>query len=69
MRVYELDARYDSRKTFYGKAQVVDYENGKIELLSYGTPVSCCEDGKVTHYGKWSATTTRLQKEFERQFG
>ena len=68
MKTFELTARYDSRKSFYGKAQVIDHENGVLELQSYSTIVSRCENGVVTHLGKWSQTTTRHQKEFERQF-
>lgn len=65
---YELIARYDRRKSFYGKAHVIDHENGVLELRSYNTIVSRCENGKVEHLGKWSQTTTRHQKEFEKQF-
>ena len=68
MKIYELSARYDARKSFYGKAQVIDHENGTIELKSYDTIVSRCIDGKVEHLGKWSQTTSRHQKEFERQY-
>lgn len=64
----ELTARYDSRKSFYGKAHVIDYGNGIYELQSYNTIVSRCENGKVEHLGKWSQTTSRHQKEFERQY-
>lgn len=66
--VFELSARYDSRKSFYGKAKVIDYGNGTLELQSYGTIVSRCANGKVEHFGKWTQTTSRHQKEFERQF-
>ncbi len=65
---YELMARYDSRKSFYGKAHVIERDNGLIELESYTTIVSRCKDGKVEHLGKWSQTTSRHQREFERQF-
>ena len=68
MKKLELSARYDSRKSFYGKATVIDRENGTIELYSYDTLVSQCVNGNVTHLGKWSQTTTRHQKEFERQY-
>lgn len=68
MFTFELDCRYDARKSFYGKARVVDYENGKKELYSYGTLVSVCKNGKVEHLGKWSQTTSRHQREFEKQF-
>ena len=68
MKIYELTARYDKRKSFYGKAHVIDYENGILELLSYDTIVSRCINGKVENLGKWSVTTSRHQREFEKQF-
>ena len=68
MKIFELVPRYDMRKSFYGKARVVDHENGTIELQSYDTIVSRCVNGKVEELGKWSATTTRHQKEFRKQF-
>lgn len=67
-KTFVLEARYDSRKSFYGKARVRDYGNGYYELVSYETVVSTCKDGKVTHLGRWSQTTSRHQKEFEKQF-
>lgn len=66
--VFELTARYDSRKSFYGKARVLGYGDGVYELMSYSTIVSRCVDGKVEHLGKWSQTTSRHRREFERQF-
>ena len=68
MKIFELVPRYDARKSFYGKARVVDHEDGTIELQSYNTIVSRCVNGKVEELGKWSATTTRHQKEFRKQF-
>ena len=68
MKIFELVPRYDTRKSFYGKARVIDHENGTIELQSYDTIVSRCVNGKVEELGKWSATTTRHQKEFRKQF-
>ena len=68
MKIFELVPRYDARKSFYGKAHVIDHENGTIELQSYDTIVSRCVNGKVEELGKWSATTTRHQKEFRKQF-
>ena len=68
MKIFELVPRYDTRKSFYGKACVVDHENGTIELQSYDTIVSRCVNGKVEELGKWSQTTTRHQKEFRKQF-
>ena len=68
MKIFELAPRYDARKSFYGKARVIDHENGTIELQSYDTIVSRCVNGKVEELGKWSQTTTRHQKEFRKQF-
>lgn len=68
MRIYELCPHYDARKSFHGKARVIDHENGTIELQSYDTVVSRCINGKVEDLGKWSNTTTRHQREFRKQF-
>ena len=68
MRIYELEPRFDARKSFYGKAHIIDYGNGTFELLCYNTIVSRCINAKVEDLGKWSNTTTRHQKEFRRQF-
>lgn len=68
MRIYELYPRYDARKSFYGKAHVIDYEDGTFELQSYETIVSRCVNGRVEELGKWSSTTMRHQREFRRQF-
>ena len=68
MRIYELEPRFDARKSFYGKAHVIDHENGTFKLQSYDTIVSRCINGKVEELGKWSNTTTRHQKEFRKQF-
>ena len=68
MRIYALEPRFDARKSFYGKAHVIDHENGMFELQSYDTIVSRCVNGKVEELGKWSNTTTRHQREFRKQF-
>lgn len=68
MKIYELTARFDARKSFYGKAHVIDHENGVVELQSYNTIVSRCVNGVVEHLGRWSQTTSRHQREFEKQF-
>lgn len=75
---YILETRFDSRKSFYGKAQV-DVKEDNIaynELLySYDTLVGIYTKDKVTgreifnYLGKYSQTTTRHQKEFFRQHG
>lgn len=68
--IYELSARYDARASFYGKAKVDEQPDGTKILYSYGTAVSkCSPDGTITHFVKWSQTTSRHQREFERQFG
>ena len=78
---YELDCRYDSRKSFYGKAKVVESEEEQdnivyevLELYSYDTLVARITRNKETclstceYLGKYSQTTTRHQKEFFRQY-
>lgn len=70
MEYYELFPRYDSRKSFYGKAHITVYPNGRKVLTSYSTEVAeITADGKPIVYGKWSQTTTRHQKEFLKQNG
>ena len=70
MLIYELSPRYDSRKSFYGKAHVIDHENGVIELRSYNTIVARIDNGKVTENGLgcYSMTTNRHIREFFKQF-
>ena len=70
MELKELQATYDSRKSFYGKAQLIETDD-KVELHSYDTIVATYyknEDKFVLH-GKYSPTTTRHQKEFGKQLG
>ena len=67
-KVFELIPRFDSRKSFYRKALVHDCGGGVYELQSYNTIVSRADNGKVEHFGKYSVTTSRHQKEFEKQF-
>ena len=64
----ELQARYDTRKSFYGKAYVIRYDKDTLLLQSYDSIVAHIYKGKFTSYGKYSNTTTRHQNEFERQF-
>lgn len=73
-----LEPRYDSRKSFYGKAfvevQKNDYNQTK-DLYSYGTLVaSVVHDFEkniktYSYYGRYSQTTSRRQKEFFKQEG
>lgn len=70
-RMYDLTPqKRDSRKSFYGKAKVVDKGNGEYELFSYNTPVACVKDGKVVYADlhKYSQTTDRHIREFLAQF-
>jgi len=74
MQQYDLQARYDSRASFYGKARVV--ENGEdLELISYQTrvaviyPATETEPRRARVYGTYSATTLRHIKEFLLQNG
>lgn len=82
MEYYELSCRYDSRKSFYGKAQVkedsVIQDNMLLktyDLYSYGTLVASITQNTETclstceYLGYFSQTTTRHQKEFFKQFG
>ena len=59
-----LEPRYDSRKSFYGKAKVED-----DKLYSYNTLVAEIKDGKPVVYGLYSQTTARHIKEWLRQNG
>ena len=80
--IYELRCRYDTRQSFYGKAQVKESietkDNIKYviqELYSYGTLVARITTNIETclstceYLGKYSQTTTRHQKEFFKQYG
>ena len=73
---YDLECRYDARKSFYGKAKVLEQTMSdwkEIDLYSYGTLVAKIietkKHRKYIYEGKYSQTTTRHQKEFFRQNG
>lgn len=76
MEKYDLKCRFDSRASFYGKAQVQETKNKNVndlKLYSYGTLVARITkiaNKIIYHYfGKYSQTTTRHQKEFFKQNG
>lgn len=46
--IRQLHPRYDSRKSFYGKAIIEEKTDGSSVLYSYSTPVCRIKDGKVT---------------------
>jgi len=68
MNNYELEARYDSRQSFYGKARVTTTGNGSY-LTSYNTVVAEIKDGEVEVFGTYSPTTLRHIKEYLKQNG
>lgn len=83
MQVYELSANYDSRASFYGKAQVIVSDDGSKTLQSYSTKVAIIkpvtredlgrvestDEYNVEVFGTYSQTTLRHIKEFLLQNG
>lgn len=70
MEFTELQAIYDGRKSFYGKAQLIESDE-KVELQSYDTIVATYhkDTNKLVLHGDYSPTTLRHQKEFANQLG
>lgn len=70
MSIMELCPYYDSAKSFYGKAKVIEIEND-VFLMSYDTIVAFFNrDTKIAKVvDTYSATTLRHIKEFLRQSG
>jgi hypothetical protein len=77
MNIYNLESRYDSRASFYGKAKVIDFGT-KLSLISYNTEVAVYDketrelEIKASEYsnqGKYSQTTSRHIREFAVQTG
>lgn len=64
----ELKTIYDSRKSFYRKANV-NVSDGVLTLYSYNTKVAQINDGKAVVFNTHSATTLRHIKEFLLQNG
>lgn len=73
MKYYELAPVHDARKSFYGKASVIDLGNGILELYSYGATVAriykATDSVELLDAWNHSATTLRHVKEFLRQHG
>ena len=44
--LFELTPKFDSRKSFYGKAKI-SFEGDRRLLLSYGTPVAFIEPDRL----------------------
>lgn len=65
---YNLECKFNSRKSFYGKART-EKKEGKLILISYSTEVAFIEDNKAVVKGYYSMTTLRHIKEFLLQNG
>jgi hypothetical protein len=69
MKAYELKPN-NNRKSFYGKAEVIEKENGDIELRSYNTIVARIRNGKFERlWGGYSMTTMNHVNAFIDLFG
>ena len=70
MKIFELSPRYDSRKSFYGKAHVIEQPDGTLQLMSYETIVCELTPSNVFRmiWDGRSQTTSRHIKEFRKQF-
>ena len=69
MTSYLLKPKYDSRKSFYGKATVESDGVGHSHLISYETKVAEIGAGVLKVYGFYSPTTLRHIKEYAKQHG
>ena len=59
MKTYELTPN-NNQKSFYGKAVVIEKENGDIELKSYNTIVARFHNGEFERlWDGYSATTMK----------
>lgn len=70
-QTFDLDPRFDGRKSFYGKAKVTILA-GVITLKSYDTDILRVDTNKHTFeklWGGWSHTTGRHIIEFAKQYG
>lgn len=72
MKIYDLPVMgYDRAKSFYGKAKVIEKDNGEKVLLSYNTEV--CKIGSngefVRLWDGYSVTTMRHINSFLSFFG
>lgn len=69
MKRFELSPR-NGRKSFYGKAEVIERDNGDIELRSYETIVARIRNGKFERlWSGYSATTMNHINSFIDTFG
>lgn len=69
MKTFELNPM-NGRKSFYGKAKVIEKDNGDIELQSYDTIVARIRDGKFERlWSGYSATTMNHINSFIDTYG
>ena len=69
MKAYELKPN-NGRKYFYNKAEVIEKDNGDIELRSYQTIVARIRNGKFERlWSGYSATTMNHINAFVDLFG
>lgn len=69
MKRYALQPT-NNRKSFYGKAQVIEQDNGNIELQSYDTIVARIRNGNFERlWDGYSATTMNHINSFLDTFG
>lgn len=69
MREFELIPT-NNRKSFYGKAGVIERDNGDIELRSYNTIVARIRNGKFERlWNGYSATTMNHINSFIDTYG
>lgn len=69
MKRYALQPT-NNRKSFYGKAQVIEQDNGDIELQSYDTIVARIRNGNFERlWDGYSATTMNHINSFLDTFG
>lgn len=69
MKVFELRP-INGRKSFYGKAEAIEKDNGDIELRSYSTIVARIRNGKFERlWSGYSATTMNHINSFIDTYG
>lgn len=69
MKVFELKP-VNNRKSFYGKAEVIERDNGDIELRSYNTIVARIRNGRFERlWSGYSQTTMNHINSFINAFG
>lgn len=69
MREFDLPC-FDGRKSFYGKAKIIELDNGTKQLKSYNTIVGQIDNDKnyVSLWDGKTRTTTRHIKSFKKYY-